>query len=159
MSDSCAGACCSVFPLDQDAVGKLMTNPRLITDGPYIADMLIPLTRRQALRRSRRLGYPDPPRYSKRHRLFTCRHWNEKTRLCGDYAHRPLMCSAYPYGSACERGCGYSNAKADAADAAAEEDMIRWDWDEAVRGWRLTVKSTARYVWDEVELIARPRES
>lgn len=119
MSDSCAGACCSVFPMRAETLARLRKKPSGFTDGPYILDMLIPLTRRQALRRSRRLGYPDPPRYGN-HKggrkspllLFTCRHWDEETRLCTDYANRPKMCSEYPYGNPCERGCRYTNTVA-----------------------------------------------
>lgn len=33
---------------------------------------------------------------------FTCRHWNEQTRLCEVYDQRPWMCRSYPH---YEQGC------------------------------------------------------
>lgn len=104
----------------------------------YILDMLVPLTRRQALTRSRRLGYPDPPKYGKDYDLFTCRHWDEATRLCTAYEQRPWMCRDYPYGRTCERACGYEQPKQD-----SQKD---WEWDEAAGGWRPLTSD--RFLWD-----------
>lgn len=118
------------------------------TDGPYIIDMIIPLTYVEAVARYQRLGYGDFPdvwapqdMYDKwNRRLYTCRHWDEETRLCGDYANRPKMCSAYPYGNACERACGYEVPK----EENALDDL--WRWDAAEQGWRLTPEP--KYTWD-----------
>lgn len=142
MSNTCAGACCAVFPMH---LGQAtFTNGReLRPDNEYILDMLIPLTRRQALARSRRLGYPDPPNYGPKYGLFTCKHWDEETRLCGDYENRPAMCRDYPYGRPCERGCGY---QVERLDGAAKEHDSTWVWDVAANGWRPT--SSTDFLWD-----------
>jgi Fe-S-cluster containining protein len=139
VTDTCAGACCAVFPMKKGfkATGK---------EGRFIADMRIPLTRRQALRRSRRLGYSDPPRYGKKWEWFTCRHWDEQTRLCTVYDKRPKMCRDYPYsGRQCERGCGYSLPQKD-EDRIAQEKDSTWVWDVAAKGWR--PRSSTGFLWD-----------
>lgn len=143
MTDSCAGACCSVFPLHRNTP-LFNKNNKLTGDAAYILDMLIPLTRRQALARSRRLGYPDPPKYGKDYYLFTCKHWNEETRLCTAYNERPRMCREYPYGRPCERGCSYTQ----------ERKHEGWEWDEAANGWRPV--STTDFLWDNVLGVLRP---
>ena len=71
-------------------------------DGRFILDMLVPLTRRQAVARARRLGFRLPWKIGRTHRYFTCRHWDESSRLCTVYDDRPRMCSSYPYGSTCD---------------------------------------------------------
>lgn len=141
-SDSCAGACCSVFPLHLgQAIFK--AKGRLPAEREYILDMLIPLTRRQALARSRRLGYPDPPKHPKDYGHFTCRHWDETTRLCGAYESRPAMCRDYPYGRPCERGCSY---QVEQLDGAAKSEDSTWVWDVAANGWKPT--SNSSFLWD-----------
>jgi Fe-S-cluster containining protein len=65
--------------------------------------MVIPLTHEEARERRGRFGIegePDPDRD-----YFACRHWDEETRLCGNYENRPEMCRAFPYGKPCEHGC------------------------------------------------------
>jgi len=32
---------------------------------------------------------------------YTCKHWDQKTKLCTIYEHRPLMCRRFPNGEAC----------------------------------------------------------
>ena len=78
-------------------------------DGRFISDMVIPLTRRQAVARWRKFVSTETPlpRLPKDRATFTCRHWDENTRLCTVYEERPLMCRAYPYGGACSAGCSY----------------------------------------------------
>ena len=96
MTDStCPGNCCESFPI---AVGgKCLTleehrNLKKKTkDHDYIQNMLIPTE--------------DPY-------LFNCKHFDKKTRLCGDYENRPKMCSGYPYKGVCERGCGFDGKNA-----------------------------------------------
>jgi Fe-S-cluster containining protein len=148
----CTGACCAVFPL---SLGYTMFNPRINTaltpDNAYIADMLIPLTVEEADERMARLGYaPVVP--AEGWGLFTCRHWDEETRLCGAYETRPKMCSAYPYATTCERGCGYEltpQEKIDTGYLPKEEAAPpnAWEWDEDDKGWR--PKSNAHWAWDE----------
>jgi Fe-S-cluster containining protein len=108
---TCGGECCAVFwlPKDVKEPGR-MDNVR---DGAFIADMVIPLTRPQALRRWRKFVSIDRPLPTipviagNERATFTCRHWDEKTRLCGIYEQRPDMCRRYPYGSPCSHGCSY----------------------------------------------------
>jgi Fe-S-cluster containining protein len=38
---------------------------------------------------------------------YTCRAWDEDTRLCTIYEDRPNMCRGYPYGNACSHGCDW----------------------------------------------------
>jgi Fe-S-cluster containining protein len=145
VTDSCAGACCAVFPMHKDQ--PLFTNKGpLPRDSAFILDMLIPLTRRQGVARSRRLGYPDPPKYGPNYGLYTCRHWDEQTRLCTAYDQRPRMCSDYPYtGRSCERGCGYVLPPAENDRIAAQDDST-WVWDEDAKGWR--PRSNSGFLWD-----------
>ena len=143
MTDSCAGACCAAFPL---AINHPAFNKGAKGEAAFIADMVIPLTRRQALARSRKFGYPDPPKYPSNWSWFTCRHWDEETRLCGVYDKRPAMCQDYPYfNNKCERGCGYKLGQSDHAKAA-ERDDSPWLWDAEAAGWR--PRSTSKMVWD-----------
>jgi Fe-S-cluster containining protein len=122
----CTGACCVAFPLGGNlaawpglsARGRLWVDEG-VNQGLDILAMVIPLTHEETLHRGRRFGLhgfgpldePDPAR-----EYFRCIHWDEQTRLCGNYEHRPEMCRAYPYGEPCEHGC----------DA---------DWDHAPRVW------------------------
>lgn len=88
--------------------------------------MLIPLTVEEARARAAKFG--GNPRILKRKagHHFTCRHWDEETRLCGAYNERPAMCSEYPYGNVCELADGCCNYQVsqdviDARDARAVE--------------------------------------
>jgi hypothetical protein len=131
-----------VFPMHNDL--RIWQEKGAVTpDHAFILDMLIPLTRRQAVSRSRRLGYPDPMKYGPDYSLYTCRHWDEDTRLCGAYEQRPSMCRDYPYGRPCERGCGYQVETL--AGRAADEDST-WEWDVAANGWR--PRSNSNFLWD-----------
>lgn len=109
---TCDGACCAVFylPLSIEAIraGGMET----YVDGPYIADMVIPLTLEEARARRERFGIPPAEEAAEVGvNQFTCRHWDETTRLCGAYDARPTMCRDYPYGKPCDRrSCGYQVA-------------------------------------------------
>jgi Fe-S-cluster containining protein len=122
---ACAGQCCAVFPwtTPPDKMRELWENtPRADwevdglngLDCLMIADMLIPLTPEEADERCERFGInPDFPRLCHEdgiNQLYTCKNWDEETRLCTKYAARPDMCAAYPYEAACfhckvEGGC------------------------------------------------------
>ena len=141
-STTCDGQCCAVFSMSQ-AQTMFRAKGKLRAEAEYALDMLIPLTRRQALARTRRLGYPDPPKYPPEYNLFTCKHWDEETRLCGDYENRPAMCRDYPYGRTCDRGCGYQVEK---LEGKAAEDDSMWVWDVAANGWKPT--SNTGFLWD-----------
>jgi Fe-S-cluster containining protein len=104
MSD-CDGRCCASFTLPKDAIERFQ-NGANGDDAPFILDMLIPLTRRQQVARVKRLGYGTVARNPRDKAPFTCRHWDEKTRLCTVYEQRPGMCRDFPYGRPCEHeGC------------------------------------------------------
>lgn len=109
MKRTCAGDCCAVFVLPKGSLPRLASGEANgPVDGPFIADMVIPLTRRQARARMRRLGmgWPWLRRRVLKHDFYTCRHWDETTRLCGLYSRRPKMCREYPYGDECvHEGC------------------------------------------------------
>lgn len=111
MKLTCAGNCCAVFVLPKDCLPRLASGEANgPVDGPFIADMVIPLTRRQARDRMRRLGMAWPwfRRRVLKYDFYTCRHWDEVTRLCTVYKQRPKMCRDFPYGAECAHaGCGH----------------------------------------------------
>lgn len=116
-SRTCDGRCCAVFPLHKDIPDALDENVDRWKDGAFIRDMLIPLTRRQAVARARRFGYELPWTRLTGHRYFTCRHWDEETGLCAVYAERPAMCRDYPYGRPCDHAdCCHLGCATGAAD-------------------------------------------
>ena len=115
---TCDGRCCAVFPLRKEAIEQIETDVSAIRDGAFIRDMLIPLTRRQAVARARRFGFTLPWRVGRTHRYFTCRHWDEGTRRCTVYADRPAMCRDYPY----DHGCDH----ADCCYQAPKKTQARW---------------------------------
>lgn len=132
---TCRGACCALFPLAPPADWDETPERR------YIRDMLIPLTEEEAVARYARLGYGDrlpwePARLGPEQTLWTCRHWDEQTRLCTAYEARPRMCRDYPYTGACERdACSYA-APPDVEKSwrayYARQAAPGWSW----RGWR-----------------------
>jgi Fe-S-cluster containining protein len=83
-----------------------------VRDGEVIADMVIPLSVAQANERLERFGSDREylPRWEGH--VYTCRHFDDRTRLCTIYEERPEMCRDYPYGrnGGCEYGCGYRAA-------------------------------------------------
>lgn len=110
---SCAGRCCAVFALPTDAIPRLEAGANG-DDGPFILDMIVPLTPTKARSRLKRLGYDDDPDVTKPagKRWFTCRHWDEETRLCDEYNQRPEMCRDFPYGLDCPHGCSCTDGAA-----------------------------------------------
>lgn len=104
----CDGRCCSVFNYSA-TLDELRA--RDTDEARYLVDMLIPLTPEQAKERALRFGATPPPGYTLDQwaaagQAYTCRHWDEDTRLCTAYETRPKMCSDYPYARRCEHGCG-----------------------------------------------------
>ena len=109
----CAGSCCAVFYISKTAE-EMKADADTIMDGAYIADMLIPLSGEETRDRVRRFGVGGSESNLAEdeyegHR-FTCRHWDEDTRLCTDYENRPEMCRDYPYHHECRHGCDYTSA-------------------------------------------------
>lgn len=78
-------------------------------DGEVIADMVIPLSIAQANERLERFGSDREYLPDCEGHVYTCRHFDEGTRLCAIYEQRPEMCRDYPYGNdgGCEYECGY----------------------------------------------------
>lgn len=81
-----------------------------------LGEMLIPLTYEEATERAARFGVGNIDKM-KDAPLYTCKNWDEETRLCTVYDERPDMCRYYPYGRECDHGCGYKLPQAE-ADAA-----------------------------------------
>lgn len=150
MSATCPGRCCAVFytplkPIEWMQRATESKNP----EAGYIFDMLIPLTYDEAAARWQRLfggempdtvATPDVPGGH----LYTCRHWDEETRLCGAYETRPAMCSGYPYGHTCFHGCEYKLSPEQLeAYKALLWDWSRWKWDAAAGGYRAKAAVTA----------------
>lgn len=112
---SCDGRCCSVFnysatpeQLRQRSEGREGFWP---DQDRFLADMLIELTPDEALARAERFEVEPPAGLDLRewcegYKAYTCRHWDEETRLCTVYEDRPQMCRDYPYNRECQHGCG-----------------------------------------------------
>ena len=115
MTGSCDGRCCAVFTTSS-RLADLIADPSAHQDGDYLLDMLIPLTLEQACERETMFGIPLSSPFSER---FTCRHWDEGTRLCTAYESRPAMCRDYPVGE-CAHGCGCVRA----ADPGKAKDAV-----------------------------------
>lgn len=116
---SCDGRCCAVFtfPRPPEDIRRLVESGKGYVDGEFIADMLVPLTREEALERMERFDVQpivDGVEQTREEwtencedRSYTCRHWDEDTRLCMAYDERPQMCRDYPYTDSCQHGCGW----------------------------------------------------
>lgn len=107
---TCPGTCCAAFRLPYTLTElRRGVNPDTgdaLYEAEQIASMVIRLSPKEARERSVAFGgdgsgFP----WSDRNRHFTCRHWDEETRLCGIYPDRPDMCRRYPYGRPCQHGC------------------------------------------------------
>jgi len=101
-------------------LADLTADPDVFADGPYLLDMLIPLNGVQAREREAHFDVLEPATGTER---FTCRHWDEETRLCTAYDARPAMCRDYPKG-ACQHGCdSVREPDPEVAEDAVEELM------------------------------------
>ncbi len=72
--------------------------------------MLVELTADQAVERAERFDVTPPEGFDLRSWAeaapgYTCRHWDEETRLCTVYEDRPQMCREYPYAGRCQHDC------------------------------------------------------
>jgi Fe-S-cluster containining protein len=78
-------------------------------DGEFIADMLIPLSPKEAKDRIRdsggKIGLKEEFAWKNRGHHFTCKHWDKDSKQCTAYERRPNMCRKYPYGTKCHK-CG-----------------------------------------------------
>ena len=112
---TCPCTCCAAFhlpyTLTQLRRGVHPEKPNTVLHQPeQIATMVIPLTPKQANERLLEFDGAEPGerpfRWRDRGHHFTCRHWDEETRLCTIYPDRPNMCRDFPYGKGCQYGCG-----------------------------------------------------
>jgi Fe-S-cluster containining protein len=105
---TCPGHCCVAFylPTPHDRVAEIADDMR---DGEVIADMVIPLSLSQANERLERFGAEREYGPDSEGHVYTCRHFDDRTRLCTIYERRPEMCRDFPYGheGGCEYQCGY----------------------------------------------------
>lgn len=126
---TCPGHCCAAFHLPR-TISEMRKNPNRIFDGEQIADMIIPLTPKEARERYERFaGKPTnafPWKWRGHH--FTCKNWDEETRLCRIYEDRPMMCRDYPYGQECQHGCGYCGGVPTDDRLKLREEQIRNQW-------------------------------
>lgn len=107
---ACPGYCCAAFFWPR-TLAWMRKHSHTMRDGEQIRDMLIPLTPKQAKERYERFAGRKVRRgvFAWKHRghHFTCKNWDEESRLCKVYETRPQMCKGYPYGKLCEHGCGF----------------------------------------------------
>jgi Fe-S-cluster containining protein len=107
---TCPGKCCAVFalPYPRDQLRERFDATQ--RDREFIADMVIPLTSQQAVERAKRFQLAPLDAQAPGSHFFTCRHWDETSRLCTAYAERPAMCRDYPYDGDCHHGCSYRSS-------------------------------------------------
>ena len=105
---TCPGHCCVAFylPAPHERVDDIRTGMR---DGEQIAEMVIPLSVAEANERLERFGSDREYGRDSEGFVYTCRNFDDETRLCRIYADRPEMCRDYPYAgeAGCEYECGY----------------------------------------------------
>jgi Fe-S-cluster containining protein len=105
---TCPGHCCVAFylPTSHDRVEEMREGMR---DGGVIAEMVIPLSLSEANERLERFGSDREYGPESEGHVYTCRHFDDETRLCTIYEQRPEMCRDFPYAEdgGCEYGCGY----------------------------------------------------
>ena len=100
----CDGSCCAAFvisaSLDEVALSR-------IPDRFDLVAMLESISQDEARERWDRFadGYRPPSTADPDAQYYRCVHWDETTRLCGNYERRPAMSRHFPYGR--ERGCEY----------------------------------------------------
>lgn len=107
------GGCCSpvAMPYTQDDVRRTMPGQMHPENRRWILEDLVPISRREGLARSPYmdsgptfLRRPDDSVVEQWTWFFECRHYDPETRTCGNYEHRPPMCSGFPwYGDAPDR--------------------------------------------------------
>ncbi len=106
MGDRCTGACCEELAIT--GVGRTVDEVLTFVrgrglDGPFIADMLVPLRAvvPGALAPNGDVVQVEPDGGGW---VFACRHFDAAARSCTVYDRRPRMCRDYPYGSPCLHG-------------------------------------------------------
>lgn len=111
----CGGQCCRGFALPgSTAAQREQTRAEIVAwrdaggefqpwmrEHLYVADMLVPLTRADAIVLFPLLEVPEDPE------LYTCKHFDPSAGLCTRYEERPTMCRTFPDGRPCPF-CGYT---------------------------------------------------
>lgn len=122
----CRGVCCAAFPytstpeqLRERWADREPKNERefdIRRDDLMISEMLVQLTPDEIRERGEKfdlwgrfesLPVDLPEGTSNWGVFYTCKNWNEATRLCEAYEERPKMCAEYPYTKKCEHACDY----------------------------------------------------
>lgn len=105
---ACTGACCALFwwsrTPEQLQAWPLLAGGSTPAESRFIADMLVALDEAEARRRIDEFAIKTTYEEATSHEgrlLYTCRHWDERTRLCTVYEQRPVMCREFPYGLGC----------------------------------------------------------
>jgi Fe-S-cluster containining protein len=111
MERTCTGRCCTVFYLPKTEAELAAGFAGRVSGGQQILNMIEPLTFDAAAERWEAIWH-EPLREGLLREdgaghLYTCRHWDERSGLCGIYESRPSMCSTYPYDRACDY-CEYT---------------------------------------------------
>ena len=109
--EHCDGSCCALFtiPMHHEEVEEFRVGKRDASEWKdpdevtNIMDMVIPLGREEIIERNEKYGKDMREDATN---VYTCRHWNTETRLCGNYENRPQMCRDFPYDSECG-SCDY----------------------------------------------------
>lgn len=110
-TNACTGKCCVVFNY---SVSLDVLRERDDDESKFLVDMLIELTPEEAQARAEKHNVSPPQGYTldqwanQGSQLYTCRHWDEETMLCGVYEDRPRMCRDYPYAAKCQHDCACS---------------------------------------------------
>lgn len=147
----CSGGCCAVFWLPKEIGASTV-------DGEFIRDMRIELTAEQAKERWATFVGTDCPTWvggTEERPAYTCRHWDESTRLCTVYDQRPAVCRDYPYADKCSHGCSYQVDEETQSRyrPRTDPDEPPWVWDETAKGWRVTAND--KWDWDGTYLRAK----
>jgi Fe-S-cluster containining protein len=126
---TCPGWCCAAFYWPT-RLSDMRRHPERYYDGSQIADMLIPLTPKEARKRYEKFSGRTTGAYTWKHRghWFTCKNWDEETRLCKIYEDRPQMCRDYPYGKECQHGCGLECGVPSEERQKIREEKIANQW-------------------------------
>lgn len=126
---TCPGYCCAAFYWPR-TVTYMRKHAGQMYDGEQIRDMLIPLTPKEARERYEKFSGKTTNAYVWKNRghHFTCKNWDEETRLCKVYEDRPAMCRDYPYGQECQHGCGACGGLPTAERTKIREEQSGNQW-------------------------------
>lgn len=117
----CDGRCCAVFYFPSSPAQIRAKGFKRYVDGKTISRMLVPLDREAAKKRIEAFSISPPGGTDEwidraEGSIYTCKHWDEDSRLCTIYDKRPQMCADYPYRGTCQHGCGYTLPQAHRED-------------------------------------------